>query len=299
MDSSAPQEEPYVTTWNLYLKKSSYTRAMTDFVQEVATHVTKKIGPDHLRRNPVFRVLGVGSGKGKTDLRILTGVATVLGESPQIKKPSIQTVVVEPSKEMIAQFKTSTTPLPQPLQSSADVSFEWYEMTLEKFIESFPKMDSFNIIHFVASLYYMDAETSLQSCYKKLSPGGAIFCTVGTEKSFFPQISKELHDSKIDLGSAQKLYSEVDVVDIATRNNWKYEKLWKAQYNADISSCFDESSKEGSILLDFLTDQRDFRTTADKTFYKKAMDFLNNVSTTDDTGRKVIQREMTAVVIYK
>ena len=298
MDSSAPQEEPYVTTWNLYLKKSGYTRAVTDFVQEVATHVTKKIAPDHLRRNPVFRVLGVGSGKGKTDLRILTGVATVLGESPQIKKPSIQSVIVEPSKEMIAQFKASTTPLPQPLESLADVSFEWYEMTLEKFIESFPKMDSFNIIHFVASLYYMDAETSLQSCYQKLSPGGAIFCTVVAEESFFQQISKELH-TKVDLGSAQKLYSEVDVVDIATRNNWKYEKLWKAQYNADITSCFDESSEEGSILLDFLTHQRDFRTTANKTSYKKAMDFLNNVSTSDDNGRNVIRNEIAAVVIYK
>lgn len=295
MNTLAAKEEPYVKRWNLFLKKSGYTKAMTDFVEEIATHVSKKIAVG----NPVFRVLGVGSGKGKTDLRILTGISNVLGQSHQMNMPSIHSVIVEPSQEMISEFKAATTPLPQSLvKSSADVTFEWCAMTLEKFIESFPKVESFNIIHFVASLYYMDAELSLRSCYQKLSPGGAMFCTVVPEESFFPQISKKLH-TKVDLGSAQKLYSEEDVVDIAARNNWRYEKLWKAQYIADITSCFDESSKEGGILLDFLTHQGEFRTTADKISYQEAMDFLGAVSATDGNGRKIIRPEMTAVVIYK
>ena len=50
----------------------------------------------------------------------------------------------------------------------------------------------------------------------------------------------------MDLGWAPKLYSE-DVVDSATKNNYM------TQYTAGITSCFDESFQEGSILPDFLT----------------------------------------------
>lgn len=302
MNPTSSVEDPYLTSWNLYLKKSEYTKTMTDFVEEVASHVMTKIAKDLrfsdlLKSSLVFRVLGVGSGKGKTDLKILTAIATMLGSS-QTKRPAIHSVIVEPNTDMLEEFKTSVLPLPQPLADLAEISFEWHEMTLQKFIESFPKIESFHMIHFVASLYYMDAETVLKTCYQKLANGGAMFCTVVPEESFFPKISRKLH-TKVDLGAAQKLYTEVDLADIAKRNNWKYETLRKAHYPCDISCCFDESSKEGSVLLDFLTHQRDFRATADKKFYKEVMDFLNKESSTDDNGRKLIEPEMTAVVIYK
>lgn len=297
MNPASSVEDPYLTSWNLYLKKSEYTKTMTDFVEEVAGHVMTKIAKDDVRSSPVFRVLGVGSGKGKTDLRILTGIATALG-SPQTNRPAIHSVIVEPNSDMLDEFKSSVSPLPEPLADLAEISFEWHEMTLQKFIESFPNIESFHMIHFVASLFYMDAETALKTCYQKLANGGAMFCTVTREESFFPKISRKLH-AKVDLGAAQKLYTEVDLVDIAKRNNWKYEEMRKAHYPCDISCCFDEASNEGAILLDFLTHQQDFRATTDKEFYKEVMDFLSKESSTDDNGRKLIEPGMTAVVIYK
>lgn len=297
MDPSSSKENPYLTTWNVYLKNSTYTKTMTDFVEEVASHVTTKIMKDGLRSSPVFRVLGVGSGKGKTDLRILAGIAKAFGAT-QTKKAAIHSVVVEPSAEMIEEFKTSVSPLPQSLEGVADVSFEWHEMTFQKFSECFPQKEGFDMIHFVASLFYLDAESALSCCHQKLASGGAMFCTVTPEESFFPKISRKLH-TKVDLGSAQKIYTEVDIVNIARKINWNYEELWKANYLCDITCCFDESSQEGSILLDFLTHQRDFRTRADKVFYNEVMDFLDEESITDEIGRKLIEPEITAIVIYK
>lgn len=297
MDPSTSKENLYLTTWNVYLKNSTYTKTMTDFVEEVASHVTTKTTKDGLRSSPVFRVLGVGSGKGKTDLRILAGIAKAFGAT-QTKKAALHSVVVEPSAEMIEEFKTSVSPLPQSLAGVADVSFEWHEMTLQKFSECFPQKESFDMIHFVASLFYMDAESALSCCHQKLASGGAMFCTIAPEESFFPKISRKLH-TKIDLGSAQKIYTGVDLVNIARKNNWEYEELWKANYLCDITCCFDESSKDGSILLDFLTHQRDFRARADQAFYNEIMDFLGEESITDDTGRKLIEPEISAIVIYK
>ena len=67
-----------------------------------------------------------------------------------MNKPSIHSVIIEPNQEIIAEFTASTTPWPQ-AASSANVSFDW-------FIESFPNVESFDTIHFVASLYYVDVE---------------------------------------------------------------------------------------------------------------------------------------------
>ena len=297
MDPSSSKENLYLTAWNVYLKNSTYTKTMTDFVEEVASQMTTKITKDGLRGSPVFRVLGVGSGKGKTDLRILAGIAKAFGAT-HTKKAALHSVVVEPSTEMIEEFKTSVSPLPQSLAGVADVSIEWHEMTFQKFSECFPHEESFDMIHFVGSLFYMDAESALSCCHQKLSSGGAMFCTVEPEESFFSKISRKLH-TKADLGSIQKIYSEVDLVNIARKMNWKYEELWKANYLCDVTSCFDESSQEGSILLDLLTHQRDFRTRADQAFYNEVMDFLDEESFTNDIGRKLIQPEIFAIVIYK
>ena len=266
-----------------------------DYAQNVAAHTMSNLAKDCLKSTE-FRVLGVGSGHGQTDLRILTAIATAI-ESSKKRRTVINTTVIEPSP-MIEEFKTSVLCLPQPLKDLATVSFEWHEMTLQKFMEGSSNIECFDMVHFVASLYYMDAEAALRYSYEHLVSGGAIFCTVLPEDSFFPKLSRKLH-GRINLGLAQKLYTEVDIVNIAKRNNWKYEELWKTQYTADISSCFDVSSTEGDYLLDFLTHLPEFRDTADRMIFKDVMEFLNEESTIDENGKKLIKPEITAVVIYK
>ena len=56
-----------------------------------------------------------------------------------------------------------------------------------------------------------------------------MFCTVGPEKSFIPKLAKILHTNgveHVEFGLVKKLYTEVDLVEIAQRNNWEYEELW-------------------------------------------------------------------------
>lgn len=290
-------EDPYLTAMNSFGANAPIMKTMSDFVQGVAGHVMANIAKDGLKVSSLYRVLGVGSGNGAIDLKILSAVAKRIGSS-QTKRTAIHAVIIEPNETMIEEFKMSVSPIPEPLKTLADVSFEWHEMTFEKFTETFPKIENFDMIHFVGSLYYMDAETALNSCYQMLACDGAIFCTVGPEESFFPKLSRKLN-GKVDLGAIQKFYTEVDLVNIAEKNNWNYKELWRTHYYVDITSCFDESSKEGSSLLDFLTHRQEFRATADEAFYKEVMGFLNKESSTDDNRRKFVKPEITAVVIYK
>ena len=144
----------------------------------------------------------------------------------------------------------------------------------------------------------MDAEQALRNCYERVASGGAIFCTVGPEEAIFPKLSRKLK-GKINLGSIHKFYTEVDLISICERNNWKYKELHKTSYDADITSCFDHSSTKGGLILYFLTHCQDFRGTADETFYKDVMTFLEEQSITDDSGKKLIKPEITALVIYQ
>ena len=294
--SEVKAEGHYVTALKLFEKKSSVRRVIMEYAQNVAEHTMNNLAKDCLE-SAEFRVLGVGSGHGQTDLRIVTAIAAAI-ESSQKRRAVIHTTIIEPSA-MIAEFQTTVScSLPQPLKDLADVSFEWHQMTLQKCMECSPKIECFDMVHFVASLYYMDAEISLQNCFQRLVCGGAIFCTVGPEDSFFPRLSRMLQD-RVNLGSTKKLYTKVDLVNIAKRNNWKYEGLWKTHCTADITSCFDESSTEGQYLLDFLTHVPEFRVTTDRMIYEDVMQFLDNESTTDENGKKLIKPEITAVIIYK
>ena len=286
------KEGHYLATMEAFQSSVSLkaVEKMFDFVEEMAAHVMTNMFKGGRNAPPLFRVLGVGSGDGRIDLRILDVVLSAIGCS------KIHATILEPDVELMARFRSRVSPFPMTLEGKA--TFEWHEMTLEKFMESSPQIQQFDLIHFVASLYYMDAEQALRNCYARLASGGAIFCTLVAEESFFSKLARKLK-GKINLGSIDKFYTEVDIESISKRNNWNYEELKKCSSDADITSCFDHSSTTGGLLLDFLTHCQDFRGTVDKMLYKEVMNFLEEQSFTYDSGRKLIKTERIAVVIYK
>ena len=284
------KESHYLATMEAYLSSLEAAEKRFDDVEEMAAHVMTNMFKGGRNAPPLFRVLGVGSGDGQNDLRILDVVSSAIGCS------KIHATILEPDGELMARFRSRVSPLPKTLEGKA--TFEWHEMTLEKFMASSPQIQQFDLVHFMASLYYMDAEQALRNCYERLASGGAIFCTLVAEESFFPKVARTLK-GKINLGSMNKFYTEVDLESISKRNNWNYKELKKYSYDADITSCFDYSSTAGGLLLDFLTHCQDFRGTVDEMVYKEVMNFLEQQSFTNDSGRKLIKPERIAVVIYK
>lgn len=284
------KESHYLATMEAYLSSLEAPEKRFDDVEEMAAHVMTNMFKGGRNAPPLFRVLGVGSGDGQKDLRILDVVSSAIGCS------KIHATILEPDVELMERFRSRVSPLPKTLEGKA--TFEWHEMTLEKFMASSPQIQQFDLVHFMASLYYMDAEQALRNCYERLASGGAIFCTLVAEESFFPKVARTLK-GKINLGSINKFYTEVDLESISKRNNWNYKELKKYSYDADITSCFDYSSTAGGLLLDFLTHCQDFRGTVDEMVYKEVMNFLEQQSFTNDSGRKLIKPERIAVVIYK
>ena len=297
--SLSSSHEAYKNAFQTYSANSTVGDAIRNYAREAAAYIMQKME----RNIPVFRVLGIGSGDGKPDLEILHAAArSLLSSGDENQKPLMHLCIVEPSSSLIADFKQAVSPLPEKVATLADVSFEWHEATFQEFISySLPDRSKYHMIYFIASLFYMDAEKSLNYCFKNLAVGGAMFCLVaGTDFNYFVKQSRKFQGRLNCLSVSNfHLYTAKDLIAIAERNNWKYEELPTKDYEVDITSCFDKSSHTGGLLLDFLTHHIDFRETADPALYSDVITFITENSSSDNEGRKKLRSEMAIVVIYK
>ncbi len=288
----------YLKAFQAFLSKSTVWETERSYSCDAVAYIMQNL-TDNAINSQVFRVLGVGSADGKHDIEVLRAVATSLRNVHQ-ERPSIHTCIVEPSSSLIADFRKAVSPLPECLASLADVSFEWRETRFEDFIRSSSPRESehYHMAHFMCSLHYMDAEDTLKNCFKLLQNGGAMFCLVAGEDSYFAKLSRDFQ-GRLDCLPVSNFYTGKDVAAIAKQNNWKYEKFPKVQYEIDVTSCFDKSSQTGSLLLDFLTHQIDFQGTAGRVLYNEMMEYLTESSISDSSGRKILSTELAIVIIYK
>lgn len=293
--------EAYEKSFKTFLDHSTARQAIVKCVQDGIKLALEKISP--LDKNEPFNILGVGSGKGEMDLFIIQFIASQLKASGCGTKPAIHSWVVEPSSFLLEKFKTSAASLPDTLTDLAHISFEWQQLTFQEYKKRCAVQDkkppSFDLIHFIHSIYYMDAADTLRTCFEQqLGAEGAILCLVQTERSFFAKIQRRFR-GRLTFGSDMVVYTDKDLSKIAEENGWKYEVI-RQEFSVDVSLCFGEPSEQGDRLFDFLTHQKDFRSTADQELMRDVLDFFGEFIVLDKNGNKLIKGpEMAAVVIYK
>ena len=300
--SLSQSHEAYEKAFKVFLDHSTARQSIVKCVQHGIKLALDNIAP--LDANKPFNVLGVGSGKGEMDLLIMQFISEMLKASATVLKPTIHSIVVEPSSFLLDKFKASVEYLPSSLTDSARVSFEWQEMTFQEYKQRYATQNqktwpTFDFIHFVHSIYYMDAADTLTTCFEQqLGEKGAIFCLVQTEESFFANL-QEKFKGRLTFGTVDMIvYTEQDLVKIAADKGWKYDVI-RQDFAIDVSLCFGEPSEQGDLLFDFLTHQEDFRATADQELIDEVVDFFGKFIVADETGAKVLMAGMAAVVITK
>ena len=180
MAAVMPKKDHFVATSKAFRSISEVEKTMSSFVGETTAEVIANMFKDGGKIRPsLLRVLGVGTGNGRHDIRVLTIASSALGSS------KIHATIVEPNVELMAGYRSLVSPLPRALEGK--VTFDWHEKTLAKFMESCPRIEQFDLIHFVASLYYMDAEQALRNCYDRLASSGADFLYSWPRRGFFPK----------------------------------------------------------------------------------------------------------------
>ena len=203
----------YQRSFQAFIDNSTVRRpAMLDFQKDGIRQAMLKI-IDTVDIDEPLKVLGIGSGSGEIDLLILQTMTEVI-TAQKMKKPTIHNVIVEPSSVLLDQFKMKASSLPSSLESAANVSFEWHQKTFSEFSqETTIEKRSFDMIHFVHSLYYMVVKATLQTCFEKWlkAEHGVIACYVQTEDSYFAKLSKKFK-GKLSCGSeVMSFYTDREV----------------------------------------------------------------------------------------
>ena len=285
--SSFPQH--YLKSNEVYLSRSTQRKVTLKWIQENLRNVLKRAETKPKSSDAPFKVLGVGCGDGSSgDLLILEAVADYLS-TKGASRPVIYNKSIEPRSKALSIFQASAQEWKQE-NTQNEVSFSWFSGTWQDYQKKTIKdPDIFHLIHFGQSIYHLQAEETLRDCVEsRLAEDGLIVCMIAGEDGPITRYFKQFNSIH---------YSTQTLVDIALKNGWRHEGYHLNQH-VDVTTIFDESSVEGNLLLDFLTQTVNFRIVNDKKKVSEVMQFWLDNAVVSDDGRRLVQGKLGVVVIF-
>ena len=295
---STEHAEAYKKSFQAFVNNSTEKRNLAQWVRE---NVPPMISEIRSLEKDIINLLSVGCGTGEMDIQLLSSSVQHFRQTQTAKlpKPKICYNVVEPNSEHIVAFKASTSADGlKALPYVEDTTFKWYQETFQSYAEREHENNTFDVILFIQSIYYVDVERALVECYEnKLNETGFILCMVENEGSVLHQFvtSERVHKYH----KTVIRYTTQDVIKVATKHNWSYRKF-SVDYSVDVSQCFDEKSEEGNLLLDFFFHVKDCRGTLSKKELSEALHDLKKLCSSENGNGKVfLQPNFGVILIYK
>ncbi|XP_038645868.1 histamine N-methyltransferase-like [Scyliorhinus canicula] len=236
----------YLKSFKLFLERSTEYQCMEKFIDENLPEVVTSIGK---KGASCLNVLGVGSGSGEVDMKILSKI--------QSKHPGlpIHNEVVEPNPHQITKYKDLVKEITQGL----NISFTWNQMRSEEYEKQNKERKEcrkFDFIHMIQMLYFVQSVPDTIKYFHSLleTNGKLLIIQVAGDSglhSLWNKVGSRFPTNSGFLGD-QKVLDEMRV---------KYQK-YELPSDMDITECFIEGNENGERLLNFLTDVADFRKTA-------------------------------------
>ena len=247
---------------------------------------------------PPFSILSVGSGEGFNDLPFIEKLSEVYrGKNGKLQ---LFLRAIEPDKTKVEVFRTKGEDLSASLNQRVNVKFDWCPVPFQKYVEQKKPNDvKFDVIHFLHSIYYVDVENALKHCYTcELGDKGIIFSFTQDKDSPYVRYGRAFSSEGFIL-SPSSYYSNKEVIQVARRNGWRFVECPGEVTAGDLTEIFDSSSKEGGLLLDFLTQRVNTRQTLSAEKLQKILDFWENECTDNEIGKKMISFQTRSVMILK
>ncbi|NP_001003636.1 histamine N-methyltransferase isoform X1 [Danio rerio] len=276
----------YLKSFELFLERSSEHQCMQDFIHNTLPDILASIGGGR----SVFNVMGVGSGAGDIDLEML---AQLHLKHPHVK---VDNEVVEPSNDMLYKYKARVSTSPD----LAYINFTWNKMTASEFEKQWQektpekKMD---FIHMIQMLYYVKDPNATVSFFRSLleKDGKLLIILVSGESgwgklwtTFRKQLCYTEMSQCVTIG---EIKSFLDSEGVPYR---KYVLLSQM----DITECFTEGDQEGELLLDFLTEVKEFSKNAPERLKKEVLDVLRHPDCSKEVdGRIIFNNNLEVLVI--
>lgn len=281
-----------------FLRKTNEVEKDKEIINHYLPNVVNKILQGHQRSQ--FNVLSVGCGDGGMDRCIANVIKKELQRHEKHKNTKIFTRGIDPNDQAVSQYKANLK-LSNDDQSVFSVlhkTFQEYkqEQTSKTNIDEGEKFD---IVHFIHSIYYVDPEETLAYCFEKaLHENGQVVCVVeGPDLILSAVVAMSIPVRQVRKLGSHESYAE-ELKHIAEKRGWKVDQHMQ-EYSIDVTEVFDEKSKEGNLLLDFMAQVRNFRTGCEKKKVEEILELIKESSQVMENGKRLGKRKDGIMIISK
>ncbi|XP_071941030.1 histamine N-methyltransferase A-like [Antedon mediterranea] len=209
--------------------------------------------------------------------------------------PKITDTVVEPNRSHINAYQDLAA---NESESLNGVSFEWRQLNLQKFRQENhdqPLKKYHFIMLFHVMYYFENLAEDLKYLKSILEDGGMILAIMESDDGSvtrsieqFPQFKKNV--SAVSTKDVEKALAKVKIQFVKHR----------IQINLDASGFLDGESKEGDLLVDFITQTAFFRETASDSLYNDIIEYLKRIVLPEcDNGKSQLRCDCEVIVITK
>ena len=195
----------------------------------------------------------VGSGTGEMDMEIMKIIKEELQKSEQGQHMKLFNRAIEPNQYSCGLYKAAIENMASPLNDHL-TDFEICQQTFEEYKESREDKElvTFDMVHFMHSIYYVDIEQTLNHCFEKeLGDKGTVVCLFSGQDLIYWVTLKQNNQWHGKDKNSENYQTAEKII----KNGWKYE-IYSHEFPIDVTEVFDEKSTEGNLLLDFLTSLR-------------------------------------------
>ncbi|XP_041481066.1 histamine N-methyltransferase B-like [Lytechinus variegatus] len=288
MKSILTDPDYYTKMFQVYAKKSNKFSHLVNWTEEVFPKMVLEKLRESFSAKTQINMLGIGTGSGEMDRKMAASI------NAHFK--SVRNVVVEPAKRQLEIYHSA---LEETKSEFSGIDFDLRQMVFDKYREQEGKRPpKYHFISAIQSIYYIDdINDTLRYLYDCLEDGGVMLITTLSDMGGFRQVWSSFPQIQDVVGpypGTNDIRKHLSDLNIPFEEN-----LQKSQ--ADITSCFQEGSKEGQLIIDFLSQIIDLRGTAPSALYREVVEKLGSdqCSERKADGTVLLNNDWDAFVVYK
>ncbi|XP_078538599.1 histamine N-methyltransferase A-like [Lissotriton helveticus] len=279
-------EVHYAQAFQVYLDNSTEHECMQEFISKDLPNIISGTG----QRKSSINVLGIGSGTGKVDIQLLSKLQA---QCPGVK---VNNHVVDPNSDHLSKYKE----LVSKSSDLGNINFTWHNRTVEEYqseMDDKKEQIKYDFIHMIQVLYYVkDVKKTINYFRNCLAPGGNLLIIVASGNSVSDTLWKE-HGQFCPKDGTISILTSSDVKTILDEHRVNYE-YYLLPSEIDISECYVQGSRDGELLLDFMTHTVDFFKVAPSDRVVAFLDILKQQDRSDEKdGKLFLKNHLEAIVI--
>ncbi|XP_048809563.1 carnosine N-methyltransferase 2 [Lagopus muta] len=242
--------EEYVEAFQSFLDHSTEHQCMDEFNKEVMPHIMAGLG----NGKSTINILGVGSGTGEQDLKM---IQILQAAHPEVL---INNEIIEPNPQHVAAYKELVNRAPD-LQG---VSFTWHQLTSSEYEQQVKEKNThkkFDFIHMIQMLYRVeDIPNTIKFFHSCLNHQGKLLIIILSGSSGWASLWKKYRHCLPSTDSGHYITSD-SITAVLRKLSIKYH-VYEFPSGWDITECFIEGDPAGGHMMDFLTGTKNFLGTA-------------------------------------